>query len=118
MLQLRGKTQNFRVSFDGRKIFRVYENHNIPDPLKNKAAFLGEGQRNSADANDPGIYLGMGSIDGTNLVGDFFELPAFIDYLAANDIISISDQGDIWVLFGLNQNTTRFCLRRGVITCA
>ena len=110
MLQLRGKTQNFRVSFDGRKIFRVYENPNIPDPLKNKAAFLGEGQRNSADANDPGIYLGMGSIDGTNLVGDFFELPAFIDYLAANDIISISDQGDIWVLFRAQSKYNTFLL--------
>ena len=54
--------------------------------------------------------LGMGSIDGTNLVGDFFELPAFINYLAANDIVNISDQGDIWVLFRAQSKYNTFLL--------
>ena len=52
----------------------------------------------------------MGSIDGTNLVGDFFELPAFINYLAATHIISISDQGDIWVLFRAQSKYNTFLL--------
>ena len=105
MQLLRGKSSNFNLSFTGRKVFKVTRQENLPTSLRDNCVLISD---NPLDDNYPLIISEHDNKPPKDK--DFLVLPKGMEYLNNDDVISISDRGDLTALFRCSASYNTFLL--------
>lgn len=108
MLKLRGKSDSYRLSTIGRKIYKISSNEKIPEVLKRGTALLDLNATKSGNGFSLQIISNTENISGIDT--DFITIPEGMEYVSDGDIISINELGHFWVIFRKRSNYNTFLL--------
>ena len=107
MQRLRGKSIDYNLGFEGRKVFKVTRNRNLPEALTNNCALISD---TPPETTYPMWISNLPPSNDLEITSDRLMLPKDLDYLTEGDIISISDRGDVTALFRTSTNYNTFLL--------
>ena len=105
MLKLYGKIKSNNVDFEGRKLFYITSNKNIPDILRDQYALL-IGDKNIT--NGFGAYITFS--ESNNDIPNLFTLSDDYSYLSEGDIVRFDDKDSFACVFRVNSRYNTFLL--------
>tara|TARA_B100001540_G_scaffold316917_1_gene348143 strand:- start:171 stop:1325 length:1155 start_codon:yes stop_codon:yes gene_type:complete len=110
MLRLRGQSKEYQSNFNEDSMLILSSDKNLPDPLKQKYAYIIEDEEKEIPKNFGAYVTFDNQIFALNNENNFYLIPDYMNYLLPGDIVNFKSDGHIWAVFRESARYNTFLL--------